>query len=113
MARSPLKEWRPSWDRPAASTTEILQVGVVAQLLPRRTLSPVEHARALGPFRNVEPALHGRPRQAPLEPGRNVLQTIELNEPACFIKADDVAHPAEHRNVGDAVFVVHEPLPAE
>ncbi len=41
-----------------------------------------------------------------------MLQAVEVDEPACLIEVDDVAHPARHRNVGDGVFVVHEPLPA-
>src|SRR5262245_22865575 len=28
------------------------------------------------------------------------------------LEADEIAYPPEHRNIGDRVFVVHEPLPA-
>jgi hypothetical protein len=56
--------------------------------------------------------LHGGTCQAAFEPGWHFLQTVELDEFARFIKADQVAHLAKHRNVGDGVFIVHDPLPS-
>src|ERR1700730_8081606 len=62
-------------------------------------------------FRNVEAALHGRPRQPALEPFSDTAKLVERDEFARAVEAYQVAHPAEHGNVGDSVFVVHEPLP--
>src|ERR1700729_1946081 len=38
-----------------------------------------------------------------------MLQLSEADQLACPVKADEVAHPAEHRNVGDGVVVAHDP----
>ena len=71
----------------------------------------LKHA-ASRPLRNIQPALHRRPRQPALQPCRHMLQRVERNEFARTVEADQVAHPAEHGNVGDGVFIVHDPLPA-
>src|SRR6266700_1681183 len=63
------------------------------------------------PLRNFKPALHGRPRKAALQPGRDVSKAIERHEFARTVKADQIAHPAEQRDVGDRVLVVHYPPP--
>jgi hypothetical protein len=41
-----------------------------------------------------------------------VRQLVERHQLARAIKADQIAHPAERRNVGDGVVGVHDPLPA-
>src|SRR5712675_678604 len=63
------------------------------------------------PLRNFKPALHGRPCKATLQPARDVSKAIERHEFACAVKADQIAHPAEQRDVGDRVLVVHHPPP--
>src|SRR5260370_34694888 len=63
------------------------------------------------PLRDFKPALHGRPCKAALQPGRDVSKAIERHEFACAIKANQIAHPAEQRDVGDRVLVVHHPPP--
>ena len=67
---------------------------------------------ALRPLRNIEPALHRRPGEPAFQPCRHLLQRIECDEIARTVEADQVAHPAEHGNVGDGIFVVHDPLPS-
>src|SRR5689334_23485123 len=67
---------------------------------------------ALWPRRNVEATLHRRPRQPPLEPAADILEVIEGNDLARTVEADQIAYPTQHRDVGDAVLVVQEPLPA-
>src|SRR5882757_10401707 len=64
------------------------------------------------PLRDFKPALHGRPCKATLQPGRDVSKAIERHEFACAVKADQIAHPAEQRDVGDRVLVVHHPPPS-
>src|SRR5215831_209666 len=76
------------------------------------TMSGLRCRWCLRPLRNIQPALHRGPRQPTLEPGRDMLQSTERNEITSFIEADQVAHPAEHGDVGDAVLVVHDPLPS-
>src|SRR5262245_52003702 len=63
------------------------------------------------PFRDLQPALYGGSRQATLQPGRDVLQGIEVHEVARAVEPDQIAHPAERGDVGDRVFVAHDPLP--
>src|SRR6266851_9726178 len=64
------------------------------------------------PLRNFKPALHRRSRKAALQPGRDVSKAIERHEFACAVKADQIAHPAEQRDVGDGLLVVHHPPPS-
>ena len=66
----------------------------------------------LPPPRNLKSALHRRPGKAAFEPGADVLVIAEADQFASFIKADQVAHPAEHRDIGDGEFVAHHPGPA-
>src|SRR5215510_586301 len=68
-------------------------------------------AGASRPFRDLQPALYGWSRQATLQPGRYVLQGIEVHEVARAVEPDQIAHPAERGDVGDRVFVAHDPLP--
>src|SRR5262245_32793258 len=64
------------------------------------------------PRRNIQSALHRRPRQAALEPAGDVLELVEGNEFTRAVEADQIAYPAEHGNVGDGVVIVQKPLPA-
>src|SRR5579862_5997647 len=61
---------------------------------------------------NVQPAFDGRPRQATIEPRRDVDEVVERYEFSRAVEADQVAHPAEHRDIGDGVLVIHDPLPS-
>src|ERR1700737_3321957 len=72
---------------------------------------PIITSSYLWPLRNVQAALHGRPRQPALEPFSDMAELAERDEFARAVEADQIAHPAEHGNVGDGIFVVHEPLP--
>src|SRR5580704_14005908 len=63
------------------------------------------------PLWNLQPALHRGPRQAARKPGRDVGERIERDQFARAVEADEVTHPADQRDVGDGVFVVHDPLP--
>src|SRR3984893_5024903 len=63
------------------------------------------------PLWNFKPALHGRSREAALQPGRDPHEAIEFDKFARTVKADQVAHPAEHRNIGNRIFVAHVPRP--
>src|SRR5665213_1226042 len=92
----------PRWARLSASASPVMPPPAMAIRMRRS-------ARAL---RDVEAALDRRPRQAALQPGRDVLQRVPLDQFAGAIEAVDGAHPAEHRNVGDGVFVAHDPLAA-
>src|ERR1700729_2026064 len=38
-----------------------------------------------------------------------MLQLSEADQLACPVKADEIANPAKHRNVGDGVVVAHDP----
>src|SRR3954466_3010344 len=62
------------------------------------------------PLRNLQPALHRRPREAALQPRRDVLEIIEADEIARAIKADQIAHPAERCDVRNGVLLAHDPL---
>src|SRR6267142_5917745 len=64
------------------------------------------------PLWNLEPALYRGPRQAAFQPARDVAKAVERDQLTCAVKADQIAHSAEHRNVGDGVVVVHDPLPS-
>src|SRR3546814_18644547 len=39
-------------------------------------------------------------------------KAVESDELARFVKADEIAHPAEQRDIGDAVVSAHHPLAA-
>src|SRR4029450_6253308 len=67
-------------------------------------------ADRLRPWRNFETALHGWPRKTALPPRPAVRQAVELHEFACSVKSDEIAHPAQKRNVGDGEEVAHHPL---
>src|SRR3546814_9840006 len=58
------------------------------------------------------PALHRRPRQPTVEPALDVREAVEADDLARLIESDQVAHPAEQRDVGDAVAFVHHPVAA-
>src|SRR5262245_45131866 len=62
------------------------------------------------PLWDLRPAVHGGAGEAALQPGRGVLEGIEPDEIARAVEADQVAHPAEHGDVGDRVVVAHDPL---
>src|SRR5262245_64690891 len=81
-----------------------------AQALELR--SRLAGARASRPLWDLQSAVHGGAGEAALQPGRGVLQGIERDEIAGAVEADQVAHPAEHGDVGDRVVVAHDPLPA-
>src|SRR5579862_3223641 len=65
-----------------------------------------------GALRNLQAAFDRRPRQATFEPDRDMDEVVERDQFARAVKADQIAHPAEHRNIGDGVVVVHDPLPS-
>jgi hypothetical protein len=58
----------------------------------------------------LQPALHRRTREFAVEPRLHMKKTVEADELARFVKADRVAHPAEQRNIGDAVVSAHHPV---
>jgi len=39
-------------------------------------------------------------------------KAVEPNELACFVKTDQVAHPAEQGNIRDALVTAHHPVAA-
>ncbi|MEY9429446.1 hypothetical protein ABH975_004761 [Bradyrhizobium ottawaense] len=49
---------------------------------------------------------------APFEPGTDRFELGEFDEIAGTVEADEIAHPAEHGDVGNGVVVIHEPLPS-
>ena len=59
-----------------------------------------------------KPRWTGGTRQAALQPSRNLLQRIELDELARAIEANHRPHPAEHGNIGNGIVVAHDPLSA-
>src|SRR6185312_10618516 len=61
------------------------------------------------PLRDLEAPLDGGPLKPALEPGGNLLQFAEGDEFARAVKVDEIAHPAEHRDVGDGVVAAHDP----
>src|SRR5712672_2205300 len=63
------------------------------------------------PLRNFKPALHRRSRKATLQPGRDPREAIEFDKFARTGEADQVAHPAEHRNIGNRILGAHDPRP--
>jgi len=69
---------------------------------------PAEAGRALSRS-HFEAALYSWPRQARAEPPLDVNETVEPDNVARFIKADQIAHPAEQRDVGNAVIIAHNP----
>src|SRR6185437_5587446 len=64
------------------------------------------------PFRDLQPALHRRARQATFEPGGDMPEAVERHEVAGTVEANEVARPAEQGNVGNAVFLLHHPPPS-
>src|SRR6516164_10728323 len=62
--------------------------------------------------RHLQPAPHRRPREATVEPRLYMKKAVEADELARSVKADEVAHPAEQRNIGDAVVSAHHPVAA-
>src|SRR3546814_12581490 len=52
--------------------------------------------------RHFQPALHRRPCQTVVEPARDMREAVKPDDLARVIEADQVAHPAEQRDVGDA-----------
>lgn len=79
----------------------------------RRQSDRLRIAQALlRPLRNVQAALDGGPRQAAFQPTRHMLEAIESNQFARAIEADQIAHPAEHGNIGNGIFIIHHPLAA-
>src|SRR3546814_9817391 len=59
---------------------------------------------------HFQPALHTRPRQPRIEPAPDLSKPLEPDDLGGLVKADQVAHPAEQRDVGDAVIVAHHPV---
>jgi hypothetical protein len=62
--------------------------------------------------RHFQPALHRRTREAAVEPRLHMKKAAEADDLARFVKADQVAHSAEQRNIGDAVISAHHPVAA-
>src|SRR6478609_6119591 len=60
---------------------------------------------------NVQPTLHRRARQPAFEPGTDRFELAEFDQIAGAVETDEIAHPAEHGDVGDGVVIIHEPLP--
>ena len=56
---------------------------------PREADEPYSPSR---PLRDLQPALHRRPRQAALQPGRNMHERIERDQFARAVEADEVAY---------------------
>lgn len=69
----------------------------VSILLSRRVVT--SHAQCIPALEsgrsNFQSALHGGPREAGVEPARDVLEPVESDNLACFVKADQIADPAE------------------
>jgi hypothetical protein len=61
-------------------------------------------------LRYLQTTLYGRSRKTTFQPSRHLLQTIEINELTGPIESDEVAHPTEHRNIGDRIVIAHDPL---
>jgi len=57
-----------------------------------------------------QPALHRRAREATFEPRLHMRKAVEADELTRFVKADQVAHPAEQRNIGDGVVGADDPF---
>ena len=68
-------------------------------------------AKVLG-RRHFQSALHRRTREAAIEPRPYMKKAVEADDLARFVKADQVAHPAEQRNIGDAVVSADHPVAA-
>src|SRR5262245_13974210 len=102
--------------------SRVISTGAASQARPPHTIVPRRDGRLgagtaarwlghSGPCRNGEPTRNRGPGQAALEPTRNVLQGIELNEVAGTVEANEVANPTQHGNVGDREVFSHDPLP--
>src|SRR5690606_19297871 len=57
---------------------------------------------------HFQPALHARPRQPRIQPALDTRKAIEPDNLARLVESDQIAHPAEQRDVGDAVIVTHD-----
>src|SRR5438552_8169558 len=129
LASGTRKARRPSWNEAARPTTNIPVFTAMPECRPcaarlaRRAPAPTiplltncsnaeTNDGRSRPFRNIQPALHGGPGKAALQPRRYMLERIEFDEFPRAVKAVQVTHPAEHRDIGDGVFVIHDPLPA-
>src|ERR1700723_3207884 len=62
---------------------------------------------------NIQSALDRGPRKAAFEPSRYFPKAIEVDQFTRLVEPDQVADPAKHRNVGDGIFIVHDPLPSD
>src|SRR5271155_5670779 len=67
---------------------------------------------ALNSRRNAQTPLHRGPGHRPLQPTRHVVELVPTDQLACAVEADEIAHPAERRNVGDRIVLAHDPAPA-
>src|SRR5262245_64126962 len=113
----------PGWAASGQSRRcPLISTRAAAQARPPQTTVPRSDGRLgrsagsrwLGhscPLRNGKPTRNRGPGQAALEPARNVLQGIELNEVAGTVEANEVANPTQHGNVGDREVFSHDPLP--
>jgi hypothetical protein len=59
---------------------------------------------------NIQSALDRGPREAAFEPSRYLPKAVEVDQFTRLIEPDQVAHLAKHRNVGDGIFVAHDPI---
>src|SRR3990167_10270938 len=57
-----------------------------------------------------QPALPPRPRQPGIEPALHMTEPLEPDDLCRVVEADQVPHPAEQRNIGDAVIGAHHPV---
>src|SRR4051812_3786604 len=69
-------------------------------VLPPPTLHGFGEGGESGPRRNLQPALDRRPGQAALQPGGDVAEAVKVDDLACLVEGDEVAHPAQGRDVG-------------
>src|SRR5262249_51067319 len=59
----------------------------------------------------IKSSLHGWPREAAIEPCLHMKEAVEADELASLVEADQIAHPAEQRNIGDRIVIAHHPCP--
>src|SRR3954451_18169401 len=79
----------------------------------QQILAPIFVPRLLATYVarcHFQPALHCWTREATVEPRLHMKKAVEADEFARFVKADQVAHPTEQRNVSDAVVSAHHPV---
>src|SRR5262249_21215620 len=65
---------------------------------------------ALQSLRYLQTTLYGRSSKTTFQPSRHLLQAIEINELTGPVESDEVAHPTEHRNIGDCIVIAHDPM---